>query len=262
MNYIKHLSAVLESISGDTRLNTSHVSLYMALFQLWNQNRFENPVSINRMDTMRISKIGSRVTYHRCLKDLSEWNYFKYYPSHNPMKGSLIDMYIFETSSEPTCGTTTGLVVGQVLDPSINSINITNNKKNTSFYLPSIEEVIEEKAILLSTAEGSNAVNTEARSENPKRQGYNFNPPNFEEVKNYFLELESTVFEAEKYFNYYSSKGWVVGNKSPMKDWKAAARNWKMNVGKFISHSKSTGATSPSSGHLHINQDKDYNIPL
>jgi hypothetical protein len=225
MNYIKHLSAVLESISGDTRLNTSHVSLYMALFQLWNQNRFENPVSINRMDTMRISKIGSRVTYHRCLKDLSEWNYFKYYPSHNPMKGSLIDMYIFGTSSEPTCGTTTGtttgLVVGQVLDPSINSINNTNNKKNTSFYLPSIEEVM-----------------------------------------NYFLELESTVIEAEKYFNYYSSKGWVVGNKSPMKDWKAAARNWKMNAGKFNSNSKPTGSPSPSSGHLHINQDKDYNIPL
>ena len=38
-----------------------------------------------------------------------------------------------------------------------------------------------------------------------------------------FLETESA-----KMFNYYESKGWIVG-KSPMKNWKAAARNWLLN---------------------------------
>ena len=33
------------------------------------------------------------------------------------------------------------------------------------------------------------------------------------------------VFEAEKFFNYYTSNGWRVG-RNKMKDYKAAARNW------------------------------------
>lgn len=231
MNYIKHLSSVLIEIAGDSRLKSTHVSMYIALFQIWNQNRFENPISINRSDTMNISKIGSRVTYHKCLRDLSEWNYIKYYPSHNPMIGSLIHMYNFgttsETTSEPTTRTTSGTsteqvggqLLGQVVDPSINSINIinkTNNKKNKSFYIPSIEEVKE------------------------------------------FFEND---LEADKYFNYYTSKGWVVGNKSPMKDWKAAARNWKMNAGKFSSNNK-TGSVNSANSRLHVEQNKDYSIPL
>lgn len=33
INYIKHLNGVYQRISEDENLNTSHVSLYMALFQ-------------------------------------------------------------------------------------------------------------------------------------------------------------------------------------------------------------------------------------
>lgn len=33
---------------------------------------------------------------------------------------------------------------------------------------------------------------------------------------------------ADKFWNYYESKGWVVG-KSPMKNWKAAIRTWEIN---------------------------------
>jgi hypothetical protein len=34
---------------------------------------------------------------------------------------------------------------------------------------------------------------------------------------------------ADKFWNYYESKGWVVG-KSPMKSWKAAVRTWELNI--------------------------------
>lgn len=40
----------------------------------------------------------------------------------------------------------------------------------------------------------------------------------------YCLERGYAV-DAERFFDYYESKGWVVG-KAPMKDWKAAVRNW------------------------------------
>ena len=222
MNYIKHLSSVFEMIAGDKRLSASHVSLYLTLFQFWNLNRFENPISINRYEVMRTCKIGSYTTYHRCLRELSEWNYIKYHPSHNPMIGSLIDMYSFGTSTDTT-RRTSGVQVAEQLEEQVvysskNSINNKNIKTKKTYSIPTLDE-----------------------------------------VKDFFQDDH----EAEKYFNYYSSKGWVVGNKSPMKDWKAAARNWKMNAGKFNSGSNGTNrSTGSPAGHLHINQDKDYNIPL
>lgn len=52
-----------------------------------------------------------------------------------------------------------------------------------------------------------------------------FSPPTQEEAQAYFVEQKSTREEANRFQDFYSSKGWRVGN-SPMRDWKAAARNW------------------------------------
>ncbi|WP_421873012.1 hypothetical protein [Marinoscillum sp.] len=88
----------MNKITEDKRLHATHVSLYISLFTLWNLNRFENPISINREEVMKISKIGSRNTYHKCLKELDQFGYLEYLPSHNPLKGSLINMYNFDTT--------------------------------------------------------------------------------------------------------------------------------------------------------------------
>ncbi|WP_120201825.1 hypothetical protein [Ichthyenterobacterium magnum] len=99
INYIKHLNGAFLQFSKDTRLNPTHISLYVALFQLWNTNRFPEEFYINREEVMKYSKIGSKSTYHRCIKELSHWNYIIYLPSHNPYKGSKIKMLKFETST-------------------------------------------------------------------------------------------------------------------------------------------------------------------
>ncbi|WP_406684585.1 hypothetical protein N1F78_02355 [Seonamhaeicola sp. MEBiC1930] len=99
INYIKHLNAVFEQFSKDSRLNPTHISLYVALFQLWNSNYFKDEFYINREEVMSFSKIGSKSTYHRCIKELSHWSYILYTPSHNPFKGSRIKMFDFGTSS-------------------------------------------------------------------------------------------------------------------------------------------------------------------
>ena len=52
-----------------------------------------------------------------------------------------------------------------------------------------------------------------------------FTPPSLEEVQAYCTERENTV-DAQRFVDYYASKGWVIGE-SPMKDWKAAVRNWE-----------------------------------
>ena len=100
MNYIKHLNAVFQKFYADKRLNTTHVSLYMALFQFWNINRFPEEFYIDRQEVMKLSKIGSTATYHGCLKQMNTWKYLKYMPSHNPYKGSKIKLFNFDTTSE------------------------------------------------------------------------------------------------------------------------------------------------------------------
>jgi len=99
VNYIKHLNEVFVQFSKDSRLNPTHISLYIALFQLWNLNRFLEEFFINRDEVMQLSKIGSKSTYHRCIKELNHWKYIVYFPSHNPYRGSKIKMFKFGTSS-------------------------------------------------------------------------------------------------------------------------------------------------------------------
>lgn len=100
MNYIKHLNAVFQQFSKDSRLNPTHISLYMSLFQFWNINRFPEEFYINREEVMGIAKIGGIATYHKCIKNLNDWKYLCYLPSYNIFKGSKVRMFVFKTGSE------------------------------------------------------------------------------------------------------------------------------------------------------------------
>ena len=101
MNYIKHLTGFFDRVAKDKLLNPTHVSLYIALFQFWNCNRFKNPISISRDEVMRISKISSKATYHKCLKNLHAQGYIKYEPSYNPFKGSHVFLFNFSDDLKP-----------------------------------------------------------------------------------------------------------------------------------------------------------------
>ena len=100
INYIRHLNAVLSQFEKDHRLNPAHISLYLALFQLWNYNYFKKEFFVSREEVMSLAKIGSKSTYHRSIKDLSNWKYIRYLPSHNPFKGSRIEVFQYGTSTE------------------------------------------------------------------------------------------------------------------------------------------------------------------
>ena len=57
-----------------------------------------------------------------------------------------------------------------------------------------------------------------------------FTRPTFEEVEQYCYERKYKV-NAQRFLDYYDSNGWKVG-RNPMKDWKAAVRNWEREDGK------------------------------
>ena len=53
--------------------------------------------------------------------------------------------------------------------------------------------------------------------------------PTVDEVAAYCQERGNSV-NAQRFVDYYTANGWMVG-KSPMKDWKAAVRNWEKSDG-------------------------------
>ena len=146
MNYIKHLTGFFIRIASEETIYPTHISLYLALFQSWNVNRFKNPISISRDEMMKASRIASKATYHKCIKELQQFGYIEYIPSFNPYKGSLVNLYNFENSEVQNLnGKHSKKQIGdkqvvnqhhikietgnrQALIPSINNTNISNNK--------------------------------------------------------------------------------------------------------------------------------------
>jgi hypothetical protein len=79
-----------------------------------------------------------------------------------------------------------------------------------------------------------------------------FVPPTVDEVKAYAQEKgwNAAQFDAERFVDFYTSKGWKVG-KDQMKDWKACARGW-------VSRGKAqTPASTPTSTPT-VYTDPDY----
>lgn len=92
MGEIKELTSFYEAIRDDPRIGPTHISLYMALFQLYNLNGFKNPISICRIGVMKIAKINGLATFHKCIKDLEQFRYIQYHPSFDPRIASCINM--------------------------------------------------------------------------------------------------------------------------------------------------------------------------
>ena len=65
-----------------------------------------------------------------------------------------------------------------------------------------------------------------------------FRKPTIEEIQAYCDERNNGI-DAERFFDYYESKGWKVG-KAPMKDWKASVRTWERNNGNTKGNTKQT----------------------
>ena len=57
------------------------------------------------------------------------------------------------------------------------------------------------------------------------REERRFIPPTVEQVEEYARE-KGLLIDANRFVDYFTSNGWKVGGKAPMKDWRAAVRNW------------------------------------
>jgi hypothetical protein len=92
MEEVKELTRFYNAIQNDARIGSSHISLYMALFQLYNLNGFKNPIDIYRKGVMRIAKIRGIATFHKCINDLTAFGYIEYLPSYDSAKLSQVNL--------------------------------------------------------------------------------------------------------------------------------------------------------------------------
>jgi hypothetical protein len=317
MNYIKHLTGFFEKVAIDKTLNPTHVSLYMSLFQFWNCNRFKNPISISRDEVMRISKISSKATYHKCLKNLHSQGYINYEPSYNPFKGSHVYLLNFSDDLKPipksekttipknepvfelvneqvvnklytSTGTSNKTGTEQALVSYINNTNIPNisndlkivnldeQAKNFQIDDEFLKNVSTEEMPFAFADTAKNQTESGRQKEKSSAKKEMFSTfadtdekqteksrqkeltPTIQEIKAYFLEQHFPEIEAIKFFNYFSSNGWLVGGKTPMVNWQASAQNWILNAPKFISNEQQSNRAK----HLNTGTDKDYSEPL
>jgi hypothetical protein len=262
MNFIEHFRNWMSLAQSDTRLKSHHVSLYIALFRYWNENRFRNPFTIFRHEIMALSKIGSINTYTKSLRDLTEWNYIRYEPSFDPQVGSRVHLYRFDKGSGKgdDNGGRKGTCKAGSKSGATYSINIPNS--------PNIKNDINADA---TSHEDSDFVNggrdadpqaIRSSGDDSKKQaeggrGDGRIPESPGEAQAYFLEINSTAAEAEKFYNHFQSNGWKVGGRAAMKDWRASARNWVINAKKFAHEHTS----QPKPGKLNTGP-KNYAEPL
>lgn len=206
MNYILQLNGVFSNFAKDSRLNPSHISLYMALFNLANTLHFPKEFQVDRNEMMRDAKIGSLTTYHKCIKELNEFKYVEYYPSHNRFRGSKIILINFCTSPKQVVNKSYTSSKQALVHESKHNTN--NNKLNTNVFFKDKKKL--KQSIL---AFFSNHKSLEFLTEIQKKE------------------------KATQFYNYYQSLGWKI-NGQTIEDWNPAADNWILKANTKNTESK------------------------
>jgi len=250
MNYIKLLNAAFEKFFFDDRLNPTHISLYMALFQEWNSSRFADEFFVNRRELMRVAKIGSKSTYHRCVTDLDSWGYLSYFPSNNPYKGSKIKMSIIGTSDEPDMGR---------YNPELEQL--------AERYRPIREPVVYQhrptngQAVYQNRPVSGQALVSNIN--NTKQVNINKQPKGRQAVLDFFVEKSFNADEGKKFFAHYEANDWKTSDGKPIRDWRALAKNWMDRTELFTEENKpNKKGASQNRDNLRTTKTKDYGQPL
>lgn len=261
MNYIKLLNAAFEKFFLDDRLKPNHISLYMALFQEWNCNRFAEAFNVNRRDLMTTSKIGSKSSYHRCIRDLDEWKYLSYFPSNSPYKGSKIKMSVFRSEDN--------VVKDQ------NSLNIEQaderyhpeNEPASGQYSPLLEQIAERYRPKTEPGLGRygpiRGLTMGSTINSNKQLNINKQPKGRQAVIDFFVEKGFHADEGKKFFEHYETRNWKTSDGNTIRDWRALAKHWMDRAELFKKESKAnTKPPSRFKDNLKTTKHKDYGQPL
>jgi hypothetical protein len=314
MNYIRHLNGFFERLAEDKRLSSYHISLYIALFQHWNANRFSDQFTISRTEVMQLARIGSANTYARCIKELTDWGYIVYLPSSNLHSGSKVTCIRFDIGNDTAgntacdtsikCGTAsdiasntgrntgisgelksdtgadttrdTGITASTENDTGRNTetgkndpagiksdtgtdtasdtlfINITNkNKLEEESSKRNSKEKVEEK---------SKGKDSEKRKTHENNSETKIRILEFEVIRHFFEQNQSSADEAQKFYSHYQLSGWKTADMKTIVSWQAIARKWIENNQNNRTDEREFNKVR--TGKLSVTVNKNYNEPL
>jgi hypothetical protein len=100
VNYIKHIDLFFEIARYSPAINYGHIALYISLFRSWNHSFFSNPMTPARDDIMAYAGIKSKECYYRILREISELDLIRYYPSKSKYETGLFCMSSLEWVNE------------------------------------------------------------------------------------------------------------------------------------------------------------------
>jgi hypothetical protein len=152
--------------------------------------------------------IKSVNTYSKAFNELVDMGLIKLIQkSKNQWSANVIAISIIDEPIDKALDTALIKHVGQHLQSTCDSTD-TIIRPNTNYQIPNTNKT---------EIQNSNIESVE----NSKR----FATPTADELKEHFISKGSTEIESLKFYEFYGSKGWMVG-KNKMKDWKLAASGW------------------------------------
>jgi hypothetical protein len=223
MNYILHINAFYTHLRKDPRLRSNHISLYLALFQIWNYHHFSDKFPVPRDEALQLSGIGSRNTYTTCMKNLHAFGLITYLPSDRLFgitQVSIKMLPLHKTGTHTGPGMTTP-TWPKTETPGVSEPGHFNNKQ----------------------------INNDKESQTTPAK---ICIPTLEESTTWFSQHNHPPQEARKFFYHYQAIGWTLSG-HPIADWQAAAAKWITNT-KITKHDKP--------GRLHTDNNKNYADPL
>jgi len=246
VNYIRHLNTFFRHVRSDDRLRANDVSVYIALFQIWNMNKFESSFQVVRQEVMLLSRVGSIDTYIICIRRLHAYGYIIYQKAARRYDYSTI----------------------RINDLSRQEIWSYSGPEMQSDSRPDFLSV-PEPGIMSQSDPVSGHLNKQLNSNKLKRKTHHNNQlkyeisksihhaPEISEVQAFFQAAAQSNKEAGSFFNHYEAIGWTLSN-VPIVNWQAAARKW---INNSITLKKSgNGKLNP--GNLHVEGGKNYKDPL
>lgn len=85
-----------------------------------------------------------------------------------------------------------------------------------------------------------------------------FVPPEPETAQLYIVrDLRGSIADAERFHDHFTANGWRVSGKAPMRDWRAAARNWMRNKTEYAAP---RGSPVAQNGHSPPMRERDMGM--
>ncbi|PSL28122.1 hypothetical protein [Chitinophaga ginsengisoli] len=246
INFIRHLNAFYALVHEHERLRANDISLYMALFQLWNLEHFPVSLMVNRSLVVRLCGIGSLHTYIQCLKRLDSFGLLTYEPSERPFQQSVIKIVPLE-KSDPHRAVKNDPHMWSNKDPAMGS--------DSASHTGAILHHFNNKQI-------NNFIN-ESKTARPQKKSKDKirapQAPELEAICTYFRAAAQSDKEAELFYFHYKAIGWTMSG-APILDWKAAAEKWISRIPSFKNNTIAN--TTSTIGGLRSRGDERYDEPF